>query len=144
MARLSDVRRYIVMLTQDIGRCLLHTGDALGAERRFRTVIDESRHDLSSAVATAYARIGLVMALLMQGRPTAARTAAIDAVPLLRSCGMLHGHSEVFAWLLVSLGRSHVAAVLLRTADAFRLTSGVARSQVQSKAYQIASELLGA
>ena len=143
IARLADIHRYVVMLMQDIGRCLLHADDAAAAEHRFRTVIEESQVDLSTAVATAYARIGLVTALVMQGRLAAARTAALDAIPLLRSCGMLHGHSEVFAWLMASLGRMHMAAVLLRTADEFRSASGIARNRIQTKAYQTVRDEVG-
>jgi predicted ATPase/DNA-binding winged helix-turn-helix (wHTH) protein len=143
IAKLAEIHRYVVMLTQDIGRCLLQADDAAAAEVRFRTVIGQSQVDLSTAVATAYARIGLVTALLMQGEVTAARVAALDAVPLLRSCGMLHGHSEVFAWLMALLGRTQTAAVLLRTADAFRSTSGIARGQIQISAYQTTREKLG-
>lgn len=143
MARLGGIRRYELTLSQDIGRCLLHVDEAAAAEQRFRAVIVDSHNDLSAAVAVAYARIGLLAALVVQGRLAAARAAALDAVPLLRSCGMLLPHCEVFAWLLAALERSHGASVLLRTADAFRVSSGTARSHIQAKAYRAARDLLG-
>jgi predicted ATPase/DNA-binding winged helix-turn-helix (wHTH) protein len=143
MARLGGIHRYELTLTQDIGHCLLNVGDTAAAEQRFCAVIEDSRADLSAAVAVAYARIGLVAALLMQGRVAAARSAALDAVPLLRSCGMLLPHCEVFAWLLAALERPHGASVLLRTANAFRVSSGTARSRIQAMAYSATRDLLG-
>ncbi|MES3003849.1 MAG: hypothetical protein V4787_24375, partial [Pseudomonadota bacterium] len=143
MARLGGIHRYELTLSQDIGRCLLHAGDAAVAERRFRAVIEDSQADLSAAVAVAYARIGLVASLLIQNQLPAARSAALDAVPLLRSCGMLLPHCEVFAWLMAALGHAHCAAILLRTADAFRASSGTARSHIQARAHEAAHGLLG-
>lgn len=142
MAQLANIHRYEVMLTQDIGYCLLRARDWSAAEQRFRVVIQASQADLSAAVAMAYARIGLVAALLSQGRLVAARSAALDAVPLLRSCGMLLGQSEVFAWLLARLGRMSAAALVLRSADAFRSASGIARSHLHDEAFQSAQDAM--
>lgn len=141
-ARAADIHRYVATLTQDIGQCLLHAGDAVAAEQRFRAVLDDSRRDLSVALAMAYARMGLATALLSQGRIAPARAAALDAIPLLRSCGILLAHAEVFAWLLASLGQSRSAAVLLSTADSFRRFSQTTRGAVQARACQAASDLL--
>ena len=142
MARLADIHRYVATLTQDIGQCLLQADDALGAEQRFRAVLGDPRRDLSKALAVAYARMGLATALLAQGRLGLARSAALEAVPLLRSCGILLAHSEVFAWLLAALGQAHCADVLLRTADSFRSFSQTLRGPMQARAHQAALTLL--
>lgn len=144
MARLADIHRYVLTLTQDIGQSLLQANDALGAEQRFRAVLGDSRRDLSTALAVAYARMGLATALLAQGRLGPARSAALEAVPPLRSCGILLAHSEVFAWLLSALGQSHCADVLLRTADSFRAFSQTMRGPMQTRAHQAALALLQA
>jgi predicted ATPase/DNA-binding winged helix-turn-helix (wHTH) protein len=142
MARMADIHRYIVTLTQDIGQSLLHAGDAAGAEERFRAVLEDSRADLSVALAVAYSRMGLATALLMQGHIDLAREAALEAIPPLRSCNILLAHSEVFAWLLASLGHAHCAGVLLRTAESFRRLSQTTRTPTQTRACQAALELL--
>jgi hypothetical protein len=144
MAQMADIHRYIVTLTQDIGQTLLHAGDAAGAEQRFRAVLNDPRSDLSVAVAMAYAKMGLATALLSQGQLGPAREAALEAVPLLRSCGILLAHSEVFAWLLASLGQIHAAAVLLRTAESFRGLSQTTRGATQIRACRATSDLLNA
>jgi predicted ATPase/DNA-binding winged helix-turn-helix (wHTH) protein/tetratricopeptide (TPR) repeat protein len=143
MARLADIHRYVATLTQDIGQCLLHAGDAAAAEQRFRAVLGDSRPDLSVALAVAYARMGLATALLAQGRLGPARAAALEAIPRLRSCGILLAHSEVFAWLLAALGQAHSATVLLGTADSFRAFSQTTRGPTQARACQAARKLLG-
>ncbi len=143
MARLADIHRYVVTLTHDIGQCLLNAGDAGAAERRFRTVLDDSRQDLSIALIVAYARMGLATALLAQGQMMPARATALEAVPLLRSCGILLAHSEAFAWLLAELGDVHRATVLLNTADLFRSFSRTVRGPVQLRAYDAARQRLG-
>lgn len=144
MARLADIHRYVATLTQDIGTCLLHAGDAAAAEQRFRAVLGDSRPDLSVALAVAYARMGLATALLAQGRLGPARHAALEAIPPLRSCGILLAHSEAFAWLLAALGQVHGATVLLRTADSFRSFSQTTRGPTQNRAWQATHDLLGA
>lgn len=143
MARLADIHRYVATLTQDIGQCLLHAGDPAAAEQRFRAVLEDSRPDLSVALAAAYARMGLATALLAQGRLGPAQAAALEAIPRLRSCGILLAHSEVFAWLLAALGQFEHAAVLLGTADSFRAFSQTTRGPLQARAMQTARELLG-
>ena len=142
LARLADIHRYVVTLTQDIGQTLLNAGDAVAAEQRFRAVLGDLRPDLSVALSAAYARMGLAIALLAQGQLQPARAAALEAVPLLRSCGILLTHSEGFAWLLAALGQPHRAALLLRTADSFRAVSQVARGPMLARAYQAARDLL--
>jgi predicted ATPase/DNA-binding winged helix-turn-helix (wHTH) protein len=143
MARLADIHRYVATLTQDIGQCLLHAGDPAAAEQRFRAVLDDARPDLSVALAAAYARMGLATALLAQGRLGPAQAAALEAIPRLRSCGILLAHSEVFAWLLAALGQFQHATVLLGTADSFRAFSQTTRGPLQARALQAARELLG-
>jgi predicted ATPase/DNA-binding winged helix-turn-helix (wHTH) protein len=143
MARMADIHRYVSTLTQDIGQSLLHAGDAAGAEQRFREVLEDPRVDLSVAVAAAYARMGLATALLMRGHLEPAREAAFEAIPLLRSCNILLAHSEVFAWLLASLGHAHCAAVLLLTAESFRGLSQTTRTPTQTRACQATRALLG-
>jgi len=143
MARLADIHRYVATLTQDIGQTLLHAGNAVGAEVRFRAVLDDQRHDLSAALALAYARIGLATALLMQERFEQARAAAADAVPHLRSCGILLAHAEVYAWLLAALENKRCAVILLCTANAFRNFSQVTRGPLQQRACAEARSLLG-
>lgn len=142
MARLAGIHRYVATLTQDIGQTLMHKGDAIGAERRFRAVMEDSSRDLSVALAVAYARMGLTTALLAQGHLGPARAEALDAVPLLRSCGILLAHAEVFAWLLAALGDLHCAAILLSTADSFRRFSETTRGPTQARAYQGARDFL--
>lgn len=142
MARLANIPRYVATLTADIGQSLLHAGDAPAAEQRFRAVLDTSRREVSVALATAYARMGLATALLTQGQVVQARTVALDAVPLLRTCGILLAHSEVFAWLLASLDQFQHCALLLHTADSFRSVSHTTRGPTQTRAYQSANELL--
>jgi hypothetical protein len=106
-------------------------------------VLEDARADLSVAVAVAYARMGLATALLMQGRLEPAREAAFEAIPLLRSCNILLAHSEVFAWLLASLGHVHCAAVLSLTAESFRGLSQTKRTPTQTRACQATRALLG-
>ena len=144
IAQMADIHRYVVTLTQDIGQTLLHAGDAAGAEQRFRAVLNDPRSDISVAVAKAYAKMGLATALLTQGQLGPAREAALEAVPLLLSCGILLAHSEVFAWLLASLGQFHAAAVLLRTAESFRTLSQTIRGATQMQACRATSDLLNA
>jgi predicted ATPase/DNA-binding winged helix-turn-helix (wHTH) protein len=134
LARLADVHRYVATLTQDIGQTHLNSGDALRAEQRFRAVLSDRRPDLSVALAVAYARMGLATALLMQGQLVHARAAALEAIPLLRSCGILLAHTECLAWLLAVSGHHRGAADLLRTADTFRAFSQTARSPVDLRA----------
>ena len=143
MARLADVHRYVASLTQEIGHCHLHAGDATSAESRFRAVLDDPRRDLSVALTTAFARIGLAAALLQQKHVEAARTMALEALPQLRSCGILLGNSEIFSWLLAALGQFHGAAVLLRTSDSFRAYSQTVRGALHNRAYQCAQHLIG-
>lgn len=144
MARLADIQRYVATLMQDMGQTLLHAGDAAGAQRCFRAVVDDAHRDLSVTLAVAYARMGLATALLAQDHPSAARAAALEAVPLLRSCGILLAHSEVFAWLLAALGQRRCAGRLLSTADSFRSFSHTMRGAVQARAMERARELLAA
>ena len=135
LARQADIHRYVVTLTQDIGQTLLNAGDAAAAEQRFRAVLGDRRPDLSVALAVAYARMALATALLMQGRPAQAQADALEAIPLLRSCGILLAHTECLAWLLAALGHPGRAAVVLRTADAFRAYSQTARCPVDLAAH---------
>ena len=143
LARLGDVHRYVLTLTQDIGHTLLNAGDAVQAEQRFRAVLDDPRPDLSVALAVAYARMGLATAMLIQGRLGPARATALEAVPLLRSCGILLAHAECLAWLLAASGQHAGARVLLCMADSFRADSQTARGPLQARAYRAARELLG-
>jgi predicted ATPase/DNA-binding winged helix-turn-helix (wHTH) protein len=144
MARQADIHRYIVTLTQDIGQVLMNAGDWSGAATRFRAVLDDQGSDLSVVLAVAYARMGLASALLAQGDVPAARAAALEAVPLLRSCGILLAHAEAFAWLLAALGHFACAATLVRTADSFRAYSQTARGPSQTRAWTAACALLQA
>ena len=130
LAQQADIHRYTVTLTQDIGQTLLSAGDAVAAERRFRAVLDDQQPDVSVALAVAYARMGLVTALLMQGKQAQAHVDALAALPLLRSCGILLAHAECLAWLLATLGHPRSAAIVLRTAAAFRAHSQTACSCV--------------
>ena len=142
LARLADIHRYVATLTQDIGQSLLNQGDAVAAEQRFLAVLDDRRHDVSVALAGAYARIGLATALLMQGQLARARLAALEAIPPLRSCGILLAQTECLAWLLAALGQLPAAQDLLHTADAFRRFSQTARSPTDLRAYSAARALL--
>ena len=144
LALSADIHRYVATLTQDAGQCLLSAGDAVAAEQRFRAVLDDARRDLSVGLAVAYARMGMATALLAQGLLPQARSTALEAVPLLSSCGILLAHSEAFAWLLAALGDARCAAVLLRIADAFRSASQTTRGPAQLQAYQAARALLQA
>ena len=117
-------------------------GDAVSAELRFRAVLGDRRPDLSVALAVAYARMGLATALLLQGRPAEAQADAIEAVPLLRSCGILLAHTECLAWLLAVLGQARSAAAVLRTADAFRAYSQTARCPIDLAAHAATLALL--
>ena len=135
LARQADIHRYVVTLTQDIGQTLLNAGDAVAAEQRFRAVLGDRRPDLSVALAVAYARMGLATALLLQGRLAQAQADALEAVPLLRNCGILLAHTECLAWLLAALGDLCSAAVVLRTADAFRAYSQTARCPIDQAAH---------
>jgi hypothetical protein len=74
--------------------------------------------------------MGLVTALLMQGKQAQAHADALAALPLLRSCGILLAHAECLAWLLATLGHPRSAAIVLRTAAAFRTHSQTACSCV--------------
>ena len=142
LARQADIHRYVATLTQDIGLTLLNAGQAAEAEQRFRAVLGDRRPDLSVALAVAYARMGLATALLAQGQLAAARAAAVDALPLLRSCGILMAHTECLAWLLAATGHLRGAAELLRTADAFRAFSQTARCPIDQRAHAAARQLL--
>lgn len=142
LARQADIHRYVVTLTQDIGQSLLNAGDAVAAEQRFRAVLGDRLPDLSVALAVAYARMGLATAQLMQGKQARARVDALEAVPLLRSCGILMAHAECLAWLLAELGHQRRAAVVLRTADAFRAYSQTARNPVDLAAHEATLALL--
>ncbi len=143
MARLVGDHRYELLLSQDIGLCLLIAGDAVGAEQRFRAVVKDSQAGICATVATGLAGIGLAVALIMQGRLAAAHSATLDAIPQLRLCDMLLPNCEVFAWLMAAFDCAHCAAILLRTADAFRARSGTARSHVHASAYDAVHGLLG-
>ena len=142
LARQADIHRYVVTLTQDLGQTLLNAGDAVAAEQRFRAVLGDRRPDLSVALAVAYARMGLATALLAQGKQAQARVDALEAIPLLRSCGILLAHTECLAWLLAELGHQRRAAVVLRTADAFRAYSQTARNPVDLAAHGATLALL--
>lgn len=142
LARQADIHRYVVTLTQDIGQTLLNAGDAGAAEQRFRAVLGDRRPDLSVALAVAYAHMGLVTALLLQGRWSQARVGARASVPLLHRCSILLAHTECLAWLLAALGRQHQAAVVLRTADVFRAYSQTVRSPVDRVAHGATLALL--
>ena len=142
LARMADIHRYVATLTQDIGQSLLNQGDAVAAERRFLAVLEDRRHDVSVALAGAYARIGLTTALLMQGQLASARLAAIEAIPPLRSCGILLAQTECLAWLLAALGHLSAADDMLRTADTFRRFSQTARTPIDIRAYLAARALL--
>ncbi len=142
LARQAAIHRYVVTLTQDIGQTLLNAGDAVAAERHFRAVLDDRRPDLTVALALAYAHMGLATAVLVQGQLAQARANALQAVPLLRNCGILLAHSECLAWLLAELGQRRKAAVMLRTADAFRAYSQTSRSPIDLRAHGATLALL--
>ena len=144
LAQLAGIHRYVVTITQDIGQSLLNGGDAEAAAQRFSQVLDDRQTEVATALAVAYARMGLATALLAQGELARAGRAAQEAIPTLRSCGILLAHSECLAWLLAALGQLTAADGVLRTADAFRRFSQTARTATDIRAHNAARALLGA
>ena len=134
MAKASRFERYTLILHADMAAIQLGMGRADEAADEYRALAAmtgrHARHGRTHALALS----GLCAALLAQGQHDGARDAAIEALPLLRRCGLFVSHADIFAWLLAERGHPREAAQLVGSADLYQRSRETGRDEVRQQA----------
>ncbi len=142
MACAARIERYELILLADMARVHLKMGQATQAAEQFRSLAEKARRSRSQGLTLAHALAGLTAALLMQPQITEATVVAIQAVSLLRRCGLLVAYCDFYAWLAACHGLGQVAAQLIGAADEFHRRSETSRDVVKLRARKEAMKML--
>jgi tetratricopeptide (TPR) repeat protein len=127
-----NIYRYRYTLIHDIGLMLLDMGDAPGAQMHFVQILSLPRSNPSLGLVTAYARISITLALLVQDQFEEARQAALAALSPALVCNILLSNAEVFAWLLARLQHYQAADFVLQASDWFRSVTRSIRTATET------------
>jgi len=134
IAEASHFERYVLILHADMAAMQLRMGHPDEAAAQYRELATmtgrHARHGRTHALALA----GMCAALLAQGEREAARDAAMEALVLLRRCGLFVAHADIFAWLLAEHGHLRTAAHLVGSADAYQRNRETGRDHVRQQA----------
>jgi hypothetical protein len=135
-------RYYRYNLLHDFGLIHLEMGDFSLAETHFTQVVNLPRSDPSLGLVTAYARIAMVLTLLMQDRLEEARQTALSALAPALACTILLSHAEVFSLALAKLKAYRSAAYVAQASDWFRSVTRSVRTAGEVKVREAIRESL--
>ena len=144
MARSAGIERYVLILLADIAGLQLQLGEDAEAGRQFRLLAEKAANRRAHGRTLAQALAGLTAALIAQSSLEEACEVGRRNLPLLRRCGSLLAHCDIYAWLLACIGRPVEAAQLLGAADEFHRLSEISRSKVKQRARSEALRRIGA
>ena len=142
MAQAAGIERYVLILMADMASMRLKMGQAEAAEEQFTKLAAKAASGVNEGLTQCYAHVGLIAALLMQGKLGQAEVTALECVPLLQHSGIFLARCDIFSWLMAARGDIESSARLLGASDAFHERGQITRDQIELRARQRAFSYL--
>ncbi len=142
LAERASVERYIWAIRLDIANLKLQSGAIEEALDLFLDVTDQTVQRHYHHFTAAQALLGLMMALLQQGKLKQATQVCQDGLPRWRSSGLLLKYGDVIAHWLVLAQHPKMAVTWLGAANAFNRANEVKRNKLATQTHDRVLALL--
>jgi tetratricopeptide (TPR) repeat protein len=142
LAERASVERYIWAIRLDIANLKLQSGAIEEALDLFLDVTDQTVQRYYHHFTAAQALLGLMTALLQQGKLKQATQVCQDGLPRWRSSGLLLKYGDVIAHWLVLAQHPKMAVTWLGAANAFNRANEVKRNMLATQTHDRVLALL--